>query len=230
MAEMAKDAVSRSLSLLQNFDKAAAQMVEKTEDLMDTYNDTVASYLVKLSAREMRAEENNEVSKLLYTIGDFERICDHAMNIKESAEELAEFDGTFSAAAERELNVMCGAVKEILDVAVDTFLTGDLENARKVEPLEQVVDDLKERIRMNHAIRLQNKQCTIELGWILSDLVTDLERVSDHCSNIAGCLVEMSEHASLQLHVYSDKQKTETAEYAQLYEQYCLKYAIPAEN
>jgi phosphate:Na+ symporter len=226
MAILSAEALQRAMGMLKVFDKNGVNEVEQIEDKVDLYNDTIASYLVKLSARSMSEHESQEVSKLLYMIGDFERICDHAMNIKESAVELEESEGAFSDTAIKELDVMCGAVKEIFEITARAFATGDIKEAFKVEPLEQVVDDLRDKIRLNHTRRLQNDQCTIEGGWILSDLLTDLERVSDHCSNIAGCLVEMSMHGGLELHTYAERVKKEDRNFEKTYQQYSEKYSI----
>jgi len=226
MAVLSSQALYRAIDMLKEFDKNGVPEIEQIEDKVDLYNDTVASYLVKLSARSMSEQDSREVSKLLYMIGDFERICDHAMNIKESAVELEESKGAFSDSAVKELDVMCGAVKEIFEITARAFVTGDMKEAFKVEPLEQVVDDLKDKIRVNHTHRLQNDQCTIEGGWILSDLLTDLERVSDHCSNIAGCLVEMSERGSLELHSYAERLKATDGNFDKTYRQYSEKYSL----
>ena len=144
----------------------------------------------------------------------------------ESAEEIKDKELSFSPAAREELNALYGAINEILDITEEAFLTADINKAAAVEPLEQVIDNLKDEIRRQHIIRVQNNQCTIEQGFVLSDILTNLERVSDHCSNIAGCLIEMSLHDTLDLHNYLGKIKAGSEEYSESYKLYSEKYAI----
>ena len=158
-------------------------------------------------------------------IGDFERISDHAVNVMESAQELQEKNLKFSDRATAELNVLKGAVIEIMELAEKAFSENNLSAAVRVEPLEQVIDDLRERIRLNHTLRLQRSECTIELGFVLSDVLTDLERVSDHCSNIAGCVLETSKD-ELDMHRYLASVHTESEEYRKLLAQYREKYSL----
>ena len=177
----------------------------------------------------MSEADSHEVTKLLHMIGDLERISDHSVNLVESAEEIKDKELSFSDAANAELTAMYGAVDEIIAITEEAFVNADIIKAAEVEPLEQVVDDLKDEIRRHHVIRVQKNQCTIEHGFILSDILTNLERVSDHCSNIAGCLIEMSLHDTLDLHNYLSKVKAGSEEYNKSYKMYSEKYSISKE-
>ena len=226
MAELSIDAFETSIALLDNYDPKVAQAVREAEDKADIYEDVLGSYLVKLSSRDMNEADSHEVTKLLHMIGDLERISDHSVNVIESAEEIKDKEISFSETAVKELHVMYSAVSEILKLTREAFLENDLKKACRVEPLEQVVDNLKEQIKRNHTIRLQKSQCSIELGFILADILTNFERVADHCSNIAGCLIEMSRHDSLDLHNYLHGVRESDKDYAEQYEKYMQKYAL----
>ncbi len=201
MAEISVSAIHKSFDLLSNFSEAGYEEVRTLEDKADKYEDKLGSYLVKISALELTDDDSVETAKLLHIIGDFERISDHAVNIIESAEEIKDKKMNFSGEAQKELSVLIGAVNEIVDLAYDAFANENLESAVKVEPLEQVVDNLKGVLKKQHIARLQKGECTIELGFVLTDLLTNLERVSDHCSNIAGCVIEMNHH-DMDIHKY----------------------------
>ena len=227
MAELSIAPFNKSLTLFENYDPKVAQEIRDMEDKVDNYEDVLGSYLVKLSARNMSEQDSVEVTKLLHIIGDLERISDHSVNIVESAEEMKDKELSFSEYASRELKVMYNAVSEITYITQDALNSSDIEKATMVEPLEQVVDDLKDQIKLQHVIRVQKSQCTIEHGFVLSDVLTNLERVSDHCSNIAGCLIEMSRHEALDLHNYLHEVKTGGNEYDTYFKQYKEKYALP---
>lgn len=226
MAEISVEAIEKSLVTLKNYDEALGEEIIKAEKKVDKYEDKLGSYLVKVSALELTDEDNNETAKLLHLISDFERISDHAVNVLKSAEEIAEKKLTFSEKAQGEIDMICSAIKEIVELAYKSFAENDLESAFRVEPLEQVVDDLRDAIKLKHIRRLQEGRCTIELGFVLNDLLTDLERVSDHCSNIAGLVIEMS-HSEMDLHKYLKKVKNSPdSEYNKLYESYSNAYKI----
>ena len=175
----------------------------------------------------MTERDSHEITKLLHLIGDFERISDHAVNILESAEEMNDKKISFSAEAQKELKVLCGAVEEILDITYKSFAAGDFDFAMAVEPLEQVIDSLKDQIKANHIKRLQKSECTIEHGFILSDLLNNLERVSDHCSNIAGCVIEISKFDALDMHEYLNAIKnTHNEDYENKFTEYSAKYSL----
>lgn len=226
MAQLSTEAMHLSISLFDVYDVKVAQKVRELEDKVDIYEDVLGSYLVKLSSKNMDEIDSHEVTKLLHMIGDLERISDHAVNVVESAEEINDKQLVFSADAQRELHCMYGAVNEILTITEDAFVNDDISKAYIVEPLEQVVDYLRDQIKLQHVIRLQKSECTIEHGFVLSDILTNLERVSDHCSNVAGCLVEMSKHEALDVHDYLHKVKSGGMEYDALYDAYMEKYSI----
>jgi phosphate:Na+ symporter len=227
MAELATDSLRKSLTLFDNYDSRLAQEIRDEEDKADIYEDVLGSYLVKLSARSLSERDSVDTTKLLHMIGDFERISDHAVSLVASAEEIADKKITFSEYAKNELSTMRSAVDEILKITYDSFMDGDVETAAMVEPLEQVVDYLRDQIKLRHTLRLQKSLCSIELGFILSDIISNLSRVSDHCSNIAGCLIEMSKHETLDIHSYLNSiKKGGGKEYVEHYDGYMEKYAL----
>ncbi len=225
MAKLSSKAIQQAITLLGTYDDKVAQEVHDAEDRVDIYEDVLGSYLMKLSARSMTEIDSREVTKLLYMIGDFERISDHAVNIVDSADEIKDKGLEFSEKAVRELTVMYNAINEIMQMTEEAFINQDEKKAYIVEPLEQVVDDLKEQIRVRHIRRLQKEECTMEHGFVLSDILTNLERVSDHCSNVASCLIEMNEHEDLGIHEYEHHLKEE-GEFDKLYHEYLAKYSI----
>ena len=227
MAEIAIGSLVKSSKLLDSFDPKIVEEIDAEEDKVDIYEDVLGSYLVHLSARDMSEAESVEVTKLLHMIGDLERISDHAVNVAESAEEIKDKGISFSDDANAELATLRAAVEDICAITKEALANEDMEKAGLIEPLEQVVDDLKSKIKLHHTIRLSKSLCSIELGFILSDLLNNFERVSDHCSNIAGCLIEMSRHESLDLHSYLAEVKKGGKEYDKLYKQYSEKYSLP---
>ena len=227
MAKISAESLRASLGLFDKYDPKVAEAIRADEEKADVYEDVLGSYLVKLSSRDMDESDSHEVTKLLHMIGDFERISDHAANLVESAEELRDKGISFSDSAVRELATLRSAVGEIVSVAEESFAQTDVEKAATVEPLEQVVDHIKDQIRLNHIRRLQKSECSIEHGFVLSDILTNLERVSDHCSNIAGCIIEMSKHEALDLHEYLHNVKNGGAEFHKLYDQFMEKYPMP---
>ena len=199
MAACAAEALNRGLDAFSAYTPELAEGIRRDEKHCDRYEDALGTYLVRLSTQQMGAAESEEATELLKTIGDFERISDHAVNVLESAEELRTKGLTFSKTAQRELDVLSKAVRDILTLALRAFREKDMDAAGQVEPLEQVIDDLKEQMRTRHILRLQQGQCSIETGFVWCDLLTDLERTSDHCSNIAGCVIDAAQH-DLNLH------------------------------
>ena len=217
MARISVDAMRMSIKLFDSYDKKNAQLIRDYEDKADKYEDMLGSYLIKLSSRSMSESESHSVTKLLHILGDFERISDHAVNMVESAEEMLDKKIEFSDEAKSELKTLCSAVLEILDLAEKSFIENDISAANMVEPLEQVVDYLRDEIKKRHIKRLQNSLCSIEHGFVLSDILTNLERVSDHCSNIAGCVIEISQHDALDMHEYLKEVKNDGAEFGRMY-------------
>ncbi len=226
MANISIESLQNSIMLLDAYDNGKAEQIRKIEEKVDNYEDMLGSYLVKLSSRSLTSDQSHEVTKLLHLIGDFERISDHAVNLIESAEEIETKEIVFSDDAKKELTALKSAVLDILSMTETAYIESDLTVAMRVEPLEQVVDYLKDHIRLQHILRLQNSKCTIEHGFVLSDILTNLERVSDHCSNIAGCLIEMSAKNALDLHGYLRGIKKSGEDFEQLYKEYLHKYAI----
>ncbi|MBQ4581886.1 MAG: Na/Pi cotransporter family protein [Oscillospiraceae bacterium] len=225
MAGIAAGALRDALAELTEHDEERAARIMTAEKNADHYEDILGTYLVKLSAMPLSELDTVEMSELLHMIGDLERISDHAVNLLESGEELRAKKITFTPAAQEELKQLTAAVDEVVGLAMSAFTTGDLAAAALVEPLEQVVDELKEKLRLRHIGRLQRGECSIDAGFIWSDLLTDLERVADHCSNIAGCVLEMR-YERLDLHGYLDTVRSGSAEYAAAYGNYARKYAV----
>ncbi|MBR2445359.1 MAG: Na/Pi cotransporter family protein [Clostridia bacterium] len=226
MAVASCDAMDRALMLLSNYDSKSADLVRKCEDDVDKMEDKIGSYLVKLAAKNSSGEGSREITKLLHLIGDFERISDHAVNIAESAEEMRDKQIQFSPAAQKEISTMVAAVREVLWNAREGFINDDFEMAASVEPLEEVIDDLRDAIKLHHIVRLQNNECTMEMGFILSDLLTNCERVADHCSNIAGCMLELSQDKALDMHKYLYDVKHGSPEFDRRFQEYKEKYPI----
>ena len=225
MANCAVASMKQGIAALTDYSPALAEQVRKAENQTDHFEDILGTYLVKLSTRRISASDSNEAAKLLKIIGDFERIADHAVNLVQSAEELGNKEMALSQEASRELGVLTGAVSEILDLSLEAFLKNDMGPAGMVEPLEQVIDELKEQLRTAHILRLQQEKCSIEAGFIWSDLLTDLERVSDHCSNIAGCVLDMQE-GNLNLHESLRAMKEDREKFADRYLLFRKKYTM----
>jgi len=227
MAELSISSLKDAMSTLSqgSLTPEKAKAIRRGESIVDRYEDVLGSYLVKLGTHRLSDKDVHESSMLLHMIGDLERISDHSVNILESAEELEEKSMSFSAEAQKELSVITAAVTEITDLAFAAYAKNDLSLAAAVEPLEQVIDDLKETLRTNHITRMQAGNCSIEVGFIWSDLLTNLERVSDHCSNIAGCVIEMA-RGGLHLHEYLKEVKADRADYAEMYKAYSEKYSV----
>lgn len=227
MADISFDAFKKSLVLYKGpYDSKLADEIRDLEGKADNYEDALGSYLVKLSSCDMHEQDSEQVTKLLHLIGDLERISDHAVNIVESVEEIKEKKISFSKEAAYELGVLQSAVSEILDITHRALVNNDLKLAAEVEPLEEVIDDLRDQIKLNHILRLQKSECTIEHGFVLSDLLNNFERVSDHCSNIAGCVVEISRHEALDMHKYLDQMKHGSEEFNEKYASYRYKYSL----
>ena len=226
MAEFACDALKKSIKIFENYDPKGADEIRDLETKADIYEDSIGSYLVKLSACDMAEQDSVQITKLLHIIGDFERISDHAVNIVESAEEMTDKKITFSSEAKRELAVLTRAVSDIVTLTCDAFVNNDISKAIEIEPLEEVVDDLRDKIKLNHVLRLQKSECSIEHGFILSDMLNNLERVSDHCSNIGSCVVEISEYDALDMHKYLDQIKHDDKHFKKRVEELKLEYRI----
>ena len=227
MADRSVRALKNALLCVEKYSPALAQSIQEDESSCDHYEDVLGTYLVKLSAQKLGENESEEATELLKTIGDFERISDHAVNLLESAEEMREKKLTFSPAARAEFGTLSAAIDEILELSLDAFATGDVALAARVEPLEQVIDTLKEQMRTRHILRMQQGNCSIEAGFVWSDLLTNLERTSDHCSNIAGCVIDTAQH-NLNLHETLKAVKRGDPRFQDSFRVYAEKYRLPA--
>lgn len=226
MAEIAKNTLLASFDVLYDYDKKKAEEIDEEEAVVDMYEDKISTYLVHLALGKLSEKDSKTVTQLLHVVGDLERISDHAVNIKRTAREIFEKEIDFSKEAKKEIAIMESAIKEILEISVKAFITGDRELAKRVEPLEQTIDDLKRIIKNNHIERLSDGLCTIEFGFVLSDLITDCERVADHCSNIAVSILELK-HNAMDTHEYLNQVKNEGRNgFFELYKEYSEKYTI----
>lgn len=226
MARTARENLLRSMALLTDFNDARAHKVEMTEDLIDLYEDKLGTYLVKLNSHELTEKQNESISKYLHTLSDFERIGDHAMNITETAREIHEKKISFSGDAQRELNVLSDALREILQLSVDAFVEEELELAYRVEPLEERIDILCDEMKLNHVDRLQEGVCSLNQGFVFNDLITNFERVADHCSNIAIAIIELQDE-QYDAHGYIiNLKELRSHNFDELYEEFTKKYAI----
>ncbi len=223
MAKISTEALKNSIECLGTYDKAKAEVIREAEDKTDHLEDVIGSYLVKLSAKQLNENEGAMASMLLKAIGDFERISDHAVNILESTEEMQEKGIVFSDSAKAELDALCAATTEIVMLSYGAFIENNAEQAKLVEPLEQVIDRMKELLRTRHIDRLRVGDCSIEVGFVWSDLITNMERVSDHCSNIAGCVMDTKEQ-NMNLHESLKLLRSDSESYREKYTEYTKKY------
>lgn len=226
MAHIAHDTLLSSIGLLYNYSEKGAAEILKKEDELDMYEDKLGTFLVKLARKSLSEKDSQEVSKMLHSIGDLERLGDHAVNLLRSAQEIHDKKIHFSEQARQEVDNLTAALKEILNLTIDSFCKEDLDTARRIEPLEQVIDLLISDAKTKHIERLQQGVCTIELGFVLSDLLANYERISDHCSNLAVALIET--HAgSFGTHEYLNEVKESGShEFAEIYHSYKSKYRI----
>ena len=225
MGALSAELVMRSFKLIESFDEKEVEIIAQGEDDVDKYEDALGSYLVKLSGLDLTPEDAAETSTMLHVIGDFERISDHAKNIADSCLELYEKKLSFSEQAMKEISVLKGAVGEAMEMAIKAYETGDITTASLVEPIEQVVDKLKDSIRSRHIDRLKAGECTIELGFVLTDLLTNFERIADHSSNIAVSVIDIK-NKNFDSHAYLNEVKHSSDEFNSLYSAYEAKYSI----
>ena len=225
MAESSVTALKNGLNILNTYDGEVAEEIRSAEEKADHYEDILGTYLVKLSRNQISDSDSSEISKLLKAIGDFERISDHSINVLESAEELREKEMQFTPDAKKELEVLCSAVSEILTLSYKAFINNDFQSARDVEPLEQVIDGLKATLRNGHIMRLKDGTCSIEAGFVWVDLITNLERTADHCSNIAACVIDASEN-NMNVHQSVRDMKVNNDYFNSKFAYYSEKYAI----
>ena len=226
MFEKTIEGVSCACDILSEYDSKVIDKVKEYEEEVDKYEDKIGTYLVRISTRDLSESDSKSVSELLHIIGDIERISDHSVGIAKSAEEIHDKKLHFSENARKELKVLINAVKDILNQSQTAFENNDMDASLTVEALEEVIDHLKHQLKKRHIDRLKNGKCTIEQGFIMTDILTSLERISDHCSNIAGCVEEI-DHDSLGLHAYSSEiDKNPGSKFYQVYTQNKDKYAI----
>ena len=225
MLELSRESLYLAGGLFEHYSEKKAELVLQTEEEIDAFEDRLSTYLVKLSAQALSQEDSQVISKMLHAIGDFERLGDHAVNLTKVAKELHDKGIAFTPAAQRELDVLTRAVDEILSITVTAYEKNDVELAAQVEPLEQVIDHLTAQMKTNHIERLQRGVCTIEMGFIFSDLLSNYERISDHCSNIAVAVIEVVRN-SFDAHKYLNGVKYGNSEFNSIYDRYQVKYSL----
>ncbi len=225
MAEDAKQMLITVFSILCDYDKKTAEWVVEQEDKLDAYEDDIGTYLVKVAALSLSEADSRRTGRMLHSIGNFERLGDHALNLLETSKEIKDKNVVFSDDAYKELTVLTDALIEIITLTVDAYAGNDVALASRVEPLEQVIDRLTEKVRKRHIDRLKAGECTIELGFILSDILNNLERISDHCSNIAVAIIE-AEKDEFEAHSYLSTVKSGNEDFDSEYNQYKEKYRL----
>jgi phosphate:Na+ symporter len=226
MADLSRNSLVEAMNLLLQFDEKGAEHVHALESEVDVFEDHIGSYLVKVSGNELSDHDGREVSLMLHTISNFERISDHALNVMQTAQELHDKRLRFSDMAYEELDILISAMTKILDVTCKAFTESDYELAKQIEPLEEVIDGMTERIKSNHTERLKSGICTIQNGFILNDLLNDLERASDHCSNIGVAMIELHQY-SFDTHEYLEETKDmSNPEFRGFYEMFKDEYYI----
>lgn len=230
MARLTQETLKMSMEVVTTYDAKKCAEVIDNENAIDIFEDKIGSYILKISSKDLSENDSKIVSSMLHTIGDLERISDHAVNIVEAAEEMHSKKIKFSPQALRELPVIINAVSEILDMSINAFVSGDVNLAKNVEPLEDVIDQLRSDLKTRHIERLRNGKCTIELGFILQDLLTNFERVSDHCSNIAVYLIQINDN-SMDTHEYMNElKKLDRSEFMDEFNDYKNKYILPEQS
>ena len=222
MARHTEATITDAMNVLRSYDGLLAEKVVEGEQLIDRYEDKLGAYLVKISKSSVTSSDGRKVSKMMHVIGNLERISDHAVNLVESAQELRDKEFHFSKEGAKEIEIICSAVTENIHNAIQAYIDNDLALAHKVEPLEEVVDTIIVELKNRHIERLQAGECTVELGYIFQDILINLERISDHCSNIAGCIIEIDEKTNL--HEYLNDVRVNDKQFRELYSQFSEKY------
>lgn len=227
MAVLSEQTITDACSLLANYRNELAEQIKDNEKKIDVYEDVLGTYLVKLGSKNLTSDDSAETSKMLHSIGDFERISDHAINILNASKEMHEKNIFFSESAVQEIDVLICALIEIVDNTIKAYINSDYELAQRIEPLEQVIDKLVNELKLRHVKRLRDGKCTIELGFIFSDLLTSIERISDHCSNIAVCMIQIKEE-SFETHEYLHEfRHDDYGTFKNDYKEYKSKYVLP---
>ncbi len=230
MSEIAKESVLKAMDTIFDYTEEKDAEIVRLENIVDRYEDELGAYMVKLSARSLSEEDSRTISILLHSIGDFERISDHAVNISAAAKEMYEKKVGFSPAAKEEVKVYMRAVEDIMNIACEAFVNQDMSLSAKIEPIEEVIDNLNVEVKKRHIGRLRQGICTIEMGFIFSDLTTNFERISDHCSNVAISIVQTENDAAFETHGYLDHLKAEDGVFKEKLEKYTSRYALPEFN
>lgn len=225
MGKLANETLNMAIGLMEHYDEKVARAVLENEDMLDRFEDSLGTYLVKLSPRALSGEDSRRISKMLHTIGDFERLGDHAVNLLHTAEEMHNKGITFSAPAAKEMKVLTAAVREILSLTTEAYVHNDISLAARVEPLEEVIDNLTAEIKDHHVERLQRGACTIEMGFVLSDSLNNYERISDHCSNIAVAIIELV-HNTFETHQYLNAVKHDDRAFRKYFEDFSAKFTL----
>lgn len=226
MANKAKENLFLSFELIDNFTQENFDRVLLLEDTVDRYEDKLGTYLMKISSNELNDEQNESTGKFLHNITDFERISDHAVNLAEAAKEIHDKEIAFSSDAVHELRVLGNAVAEIVTMAIDSFLNNDLQLSAKIEPLEELIDNLCGELKLHHVQRLKNGVCSLNTGFVFNDILNDFERIADHCSNISVAMIAL-ESDSFDKHEYLDSVKRLKSEsYAKYFKDFSIKYMI----
>jgi len=226
MSQKSQRNLFRAIELLSKYDDKEYEVVQEKEEVIDKFEDRLGTYLVKITALDLSAQQSKEVSMFLHTIGDFERIADHAVNISHVAKEINDKQLTFSFEAQRELQILASAVEEIVNLSIDCFLDSSNSAVFRVEPLEEMIDLLCDELKLRHVSRIQNGNCTLNQGFVFSDLITNYERIADHCSNIAVALIELNMNA-MDIHAYlNDVKENKNRQFLKYYDEYKVKYAL----
>lgn len=225
MAWYSINALKSSIANINNYNAQVAESIRADEEMTDHLEDGLGTYLVKLASKQLSTADGESVTEMLKVIGDFERIGDHAVNILECSHEISQKDMKFTEDALAELKKITSATEEIASLAFDAYVNKNLEAAIKVEPLEQVIDIIKEQMRTNHILRMKDGKCTVEAGFVWSDLLTNFERISDHCSNIAGCVIDVSNH-NFNIHQTLRETKEGGVDFDKNFKLYMEKYYV----
>ena len=225
MCETAKEMLITSFSILCNYDKQTDEWINMQEEVLDSYEDGLGTFLVKLSSRALSQDDSKKITKMLHTIGNFERLGDHSVNLLKTSREIKEKNIVFSSEAYEELTVLTDALIEIINITANAYTHNNVQQAMRVEPLEQLIDKLISVSKKNHVKRMKKGECTFELGFVFSDILTNCERISDHCSNIAVAIIE-ADNNSFDTHKYLNEVKTNDEEFKNLYAEFKSKYSI----
>ena len=227
MAEITKESLDQAIQLFFKYDKDIAKEIQRKEQLVDRYDDEIDSYLVKLSGKNLSVKDTRKLNMIQHSIGDFERISDHALNLVEAAKEMHKKEQSFSAKALEELHIFSKAIADIVALSVSIFENEDAVAARQIEPFEEAIDVIQKEMKKRHTKRLRKGKCTVEMGFVLSDVTNNYERIADHCSNIAISIMQLEEDDTLAHEYVDNLQKSEGSEFDLRFKNYLKKYDLP---